>query len=120
MAFEVLEHIEDDHAALRQWLGWLKPGGILLMSVPAHPSQWNEADVWAGHFRRYRKRELLGLVEENGLVLEHVECMGFPLANITERMQARGIERELKDGGDSDNSQRKKNRHGPKPNTITR
>src|SRR3546814_2416743 len=52
MAFEVLEHIEDDHAALRQWLGWLKPGGILLMSVPAHPSQWNAADVWAGHFRR--------------------------------------------------------------------
>src|SRR3546814_6549126 len=72
MAFEVLEHIEDDHAALRQWLGWLKPGGILLMSVPAHPSQWNAADVWAGHFRRYRKRELLGLVEENVLELEHV------------------------------------------------
>src|SRR3546814_20907381 len=99
MAFEVLEHIEDDHAALRQWLGWLKPGGILLMSVPAHPSQWNAADVWAGHFRRYRKRELLGLVEENGLELEHVECMGFPLANITERMQARGIERALKEIG---------------------
>src|SRR3546814_16939764 len=82
------------------------------MSVPAHPSQWNAADVWAGHFRRYRKRELLGLVEENGLELEHVECMGFPLANITERMQARGIERELKDGGDSGDRQSNNNSSG--------
>src|SRR3546814_17586530 len=76
------------------------------MSVPAHPSQWNAADVWAGHFRRYRKRELLGLVEENGLELEHVECMGFPPAQITERMQARAIERELKAGGDRRDRQR--------------
>lgn len=112
MAFEVLEHIEDDHAALRQWVSWLKPGGTLLMSVPAHPSQWNAADVWAGHFRRYRKRELVALVEENGLQLEHVECMGFPLANITERMQARGIERELKDSGDSGDRQSNNDRSG--------
>src|SRR5690606_20858692 len=72
MAFEVLEHIDDDHAAMRHWANWLRPGGTLLFSVPAHPAQWNAADVWAGHFRRYRKRELVDIVRENGLELEHI------------------------------------------------
>src|ERR1051326_6090556 len=35
-AFEVLEHIEDDAAALAEWAGRLRPGGWLLLSVPAH------------------------------------------------------------------------------------
>lgn len=112
MAFEVLEHIEDDHAAFRQWASWLKPGGTLLISVPAHPSQWNAADVWAGHFRRYRKHELKKLVEENGLQLEHIECMGFPLANVTERMQARGIARDLKVSSDHGDRQNNNDRSG--------
>lgn len=120
MAFEVLEHIEDDHAALRQWASWLKPGGTLLVSVPAHPSQWNAADVWAGHFRRYRKHELLKLVQENGLHLEHVECMGFPLANITERMQARGIERELKVSGGHGDREYNNNRSGIERSHVLR
>ena len=93
MAFEVLEHIEDDQAALAEWASWLEPGGTLLMSVPAHPRQWNAADVWAGHFRRYQKGELLRRIADAGLRVEHVECFGFPLGNLTERMQARGIAR---------------------------
>lgn len=112
MAFEVLEHIEDDHAAMRQWCEWLRPGGTLLLSVPAHPRKWNAADVWAGHYRRYRKRELLALVDENGLELEHVECMGFPLANLTERMQARGIERRQRQGEDRGDRQSNNDRSG--------
>lgn len=95
MAFEVLEHIEDDSAALNQWSRWLVPGGTLLMSVPAHPWQWNAADVWAGHFRRYRKADLISLVEAAGLQLQHIECTGFPLGNVTEYMQARSIARSV-------------------------
>lgn len=93
MAFEVLEHIEDDRAALAQWASWLEPGGTLLLSVPAHPHQWNAADVWAGHYRRYQKDELLNRIADAGFRIEHVECFGFPLGNLTERMQARGIAR---------------------------
>lgn len=113
MAFEVLEHIEDDRAAMQQWIEWLRPGGTLLFSVPAHPSQWNAADVWAGHYRRYRKRDLVKIVREQGLSLEHIECMGFPLANLTEKMQARGIERELRESGaDRGNRQSNNDRSG--------
>ena len=45
MAFEVLEHIEDDEGALRAWREWLAPGGTLLLSVPAHASKWGAGDV---------------------------------------------------------------------------
>ena len=94
MAFEVLEHIENDKQAIRQWASWLAPGGTLLISVPAHPRLWNAADVWAGHYRRYRKTDLMRTVEAAGLHIEHIECFGFPLGNLTEKMQARGIRRQ--------------------------
>lgn len=93
MAFEVLEHIEDDAAALETWRTWIEPDGLLLMSVPAHPRLWSTADVWAGHYRRYRKQGLLSLLERSGFEVEHIECFGFPLGNLTERIQARSIAR---------------------------
>lgn len=112
LAFEVLEHIEDDAAVLKQWASWLQPGGTLLLSVPAHPRQWNAADVWAGHFRRYRRRDLVDRLTRAGLRVEHVECLGFPLGNLTERMQARGIERTMKQAGDASQRQANNDRSG--------
>lgn len=84
VALDVLEHIEDDLAALKQWAGWLEPGGTLLVSVPAHTRRWGAGDVWAGHFRRYDRAPLLEVTRAAGLLVEHVECYGFPYANLTE------------------------------------
>ena len=112
MAFEVLEHIEDDARAFAQWATWLAPGGTLLLSVPAHPRQWNAADVWAGHYRRYRKKDLVRLVRDAGLELEHVECIGFPLGNLSERMQARGFEREVRRTGQAGQRETNNDRSG--------
>ena len=53
LAFEVLEHIEDDVSALREWWNGVKFPGHRLLSVPAHPERWNASDEWEGHFRRY-------------------------------------------------------------------
>src|SRR4029450_1284452 len=50
-AFEVLEHIEDDGAALRSWRERLTPRGHLLISVPAHPARFGLSDRYVGHFR---------------------------------------------------------------------
>lgn len=83
-AFDVLEHIEDDLGTLTHWMTWLKPGGQLLMSVPAHTRRWNAGDEWAGHYRRYDRQPLLTLLARAGLDVVHVENYGFPLANITE------------------------------------
>ena len=93
---EVLEHIEDDAAALTQWAGWLKPEGTLVLSVPAHPRLWNGRDVWAGHYRRYRKADLEGVFAKAGLEIETLECYGFPLANVLEVLAARRFRHLLK------------------------
>lgn len=89
VALEVLEHIEDDGATLARWRGWLKPDGLLLLSVPAHPRRWNATDVWAGHVRRYQRDGLQRLLVEAGFFVVHLECYGFPLANILEPIRAR-------------------------------
>lgn len=100
-AFEVLEHIEDDHAALDDWAKLLKPGGTLIVSVPAHPERWNPADVWAGHYRRYRREDLSGLIEKAGFELQTMQSYGYPLANIMERLSARIYARQTaRRGGD--------------------
>jgi SAM-dependent methyltransferase len=82
LAFEVLEHIEDDRAALATWASWLKPRGHLVISVPAHQRRWTASDVWAGHYRRYEQAQLTGLLEASGFQIRQVECYGFPLSNM--------------------------------------
>lgn len=94
-AFDVLEHIEEDAAALEQWHSWLRPGGVLLLSVPAHGSRWNAGDVWAGHYRRYEREGLVRLLAQNGFSVRVFECYGFPLANLTERIGAPMYQRKL-------------------------
>lgn len=51
----VLEHIEDDDGALRDIAAVLKPGGRIILWVPALPMLYGEFDRKVGHFRRYRK-----------------------------------------------------------------
>jgi SAM-dependent methyltransferase len=105
MAFEVLEHIENDRDALMQWRKWLKPGGILLLSVPAHMRQWTASDEWAGHYRRYERKTLEALLgEECGFVIEHFESYGSPLANLIDpvrsRVHAGQLRRRTREGCD--------------------
>lgn len=94
-AFDVLEHIEDDGHALDQWMSWLRPGGQLCLSVPAHSSRWGAGDVWAGHYRRYDRESFKALLMDRGLLIQHFECYGFPLANLTEAMGNRTYRRLL-------------------------
>lgn len=100
MAFEVLEHIEHDLAALRQWRSWLQPGGTLLLSVPSHMKKWNPSDVWAGHFRRYEREPLAALVRSAGFEVRSLACYGFPVANVVERIRAGKYAREVDDTAD--------------------
>lgn len=95
MSFEVIEHLRDDIGALREWREYLKPGGRMILSTPAHPSRWNAADEWAGHVRRYTRQQLVDAVEKAGFIVEKVECYGFPLANVMEVLRARAYGRKL-------------------------
>jgi len=99
-AFDVLEHIEDDAQALNEWIRWLAPRGELILSVPAHRSRWGAGDEWAGHWRRYDRRDIQELIASQGLEIIHFECYGFPLANATEFFGNASYRRMIKQRAD--------------------
>jgi SAM-dependent methyltransferase len=65
--FDVLEHLEDDGAAVRELSKLLRPGGILAATVPAFASLWGRQDVVSRHFRRYTRRALIRLLHTEGV-----------------------------------------------------
>lgn len=56
--FDVLEHIREDGAALKNIESLLSPGGIALLTIPAFQFLWSDHDTVAHHVRRYTKRDL--------------------------------------------------------------
>lgn len=86
VAGEVLEHIEDHRAALAEGARVLRPCGVLALSVPAHPSWFGPSDEWAGHIRRYTRRELTETIESAGLALERLRPWGFPVSALYHRV----------------------------------
>jgi len=67
VAFDVLEHIDDDDAAAAEIARVLRPGGTVLIAVPADPRLWSAHDEAVGHVRRYTRPELVSLLTRNGL-----------------------------------------------------
>jgi SAM-dependent methyltransferase len=81
--FEVLEHIENDLEALRQWSRYLKRGGNILLSVPAHQKKYGKSDELVGHLRRYERSQILRLLEDAGYSdIKMINC-GFPISEIS-------------------------------------
>lgn len=70
--FDVLEHVDDDVAALKGIADCLAPNGKLLLTVPAFPFLWSAHDVVHHHHRRYTKKELRAVVKAAGLRLDTV------------------------------------------------
>jgi SAM-dependent methyltransferase len=90
-AFDVIEHIDDDRAALASIAAKLRPAGKLVMTVPAHQWMWSAHDIVNHHKRRYSKRALKALIESSPLKLERIgyfNSLLFPLA-IAERAASR-------------------------------
>ena len=79
-AYDVLEHIEDDRAALNQFRAALRPGGGILLTVPQHAWLWSPADTYARHHRRYRRDELLCKLRECDF--EVLGCTSFHTLNL--------------------------------------
>jgi len=83
LALDVIEHVKDDIAALREAHRVLRPGGVLVLTVPAFMSLWRSHDELYGHYRRYSKAALLAAVRAAGFETERCEftkCLFyFPL-----------------------------------------
>lgn len=79
-SLNVLEHIPDDAAALAELRRVLRPGGRMLLYVPAFMLLFSSMDRRVGHIRRYRRRPLARLVEKAGFtidVVRYVDSLGF-------------------------------------------
>ena len=80
---DVVEHIADDIAALKAMAECLKPGGKILITVPAHQWMWSAHDVVNHHHRRYSKAGLTSVIRAAGLEprkLGYFNSLLFPLA----------------------------------------
>jgi SAM-dependent methyltransferase len=80
---DVIEHIDDDVAALKAMADALKPGGRILIAVPAHQWMWSAHDVVNHHKRRYSKRTLDAAIRAAGLThngLRWFNSLLFPVA----------------------------------------
>ncbi len=69
-SLDVLEHLDDDVAALREYARVVAPGGHLLLMTPAYQWLFSDHDRWAGHRRRYTARRLTAAVRAAGLEVE--------------------------------------------------
>lgn len=90
-ALDVIEHIDDDRAALASIARRLKRGGKLLVTVPAHQWMWSAHDVANHHHRRYSKAALGKLIGSSPLRLDRLgyfNSLLFPLA-IADRMASK-------------------------------
>ena len=79
-SLNVFEHIQNDSVALKEIHQKLKPGGALLIYVPAFACLWTRLDEKVCHHRRYTKKTLRRLVEQEGFVIEdarYADCLGF-------------------------------------------
>ncbi len=71
VCMNVLEHIEDDRGTLSRFRGLLRPGGKLVLVVPAYRWLYNPLDAHDGHFRRYERAELNERLRTAGFDLIH-------------------------------------------------
>ncbi len=95
-AFDVLEHLDDDLAALRELRRVLTPGGRLLVTVPAFMMLWSGHDVALHHRRRYRRPELRQRLREAGL---RVDWLSYYNAALFPPVAAVRLARRLVGGG---------------------
>jgi len=95
-AFDVIEHIDDDQAALASIATKLKPGGTFMMTVPAHQWMWTAHDAVNHHKRRYSKRGLGRLINRSPMRLVkmgYFNSLLFPLA-VAERTVSKLLGKE--------------------------
>ena len=74
---DIVEHVDDDEAALAEITRVAAPGAVLLLSAPLHQSRWTSFDDFVGHRRRYEPQDLLAKLERHGLSVERSAAYGM-------------------------------------------
>ena len=97
---DVLEHIEQDAASAAEALRLLRPGGILVATVPAYQWLYSARDAHHHHFRRYGKQQFAALwrhTDAKVVLLSHYNSLLFPLA-AAQRLASKAVSTRKKPG----------------------
>jgi SAM-dependent methyltransferase len=100
-AFDVVEHCDPEAQALSELKRVLRPGGRLLLSVPAYQWAWTDHDVRAGHHRRYTRPRLLAAVRGAGF---DVRRCSYGFAGVFPAFAAERLLRRVRPAAPGDDS----------------
>lgn len=93
-ALDVIEHLDDDVAAFREFRRVVAPGGLIVVTAPAYRWAWSEHDERLGHRRRYVRAELHAAAQAAGLTVlrcSHFHSWLTPLAFAVRRTPAKRL-----------------------------
>ncbi len=93
LALDVIEHLDDDQAAVTRLAQLVRPGGWLILSVPALPELFSEFDTIQGHRRRYRPASLRAVFDGTGLSDPSLLWWGSWMVPILSRRRSRTLGR---------------------------
>lgn len=97
-ALDVVEHLQEDALAVREFLRVLRPGGVVVLTAPAFPALWSRWDVALGHRRRYRRSQLVHLLRQAGALpirVAYINTLAFPAVWLLRRLQDLGTPRRV-------------------------
>ena len=100
---DVIEHTDDDVRSLRELRRVTRPGGALLVTVPAYPALWSHHDEVNGHRRRYTRRTLRAAAEAAGWRIERMTA--FNIAYLAPAALVRLARRRANGRGGGDGSE---------------
>lgn len=103
LMMDVLEHVEDDLALLKDYVDKVPVGARFVITVPAFSFLWSPHDVFLGHYRRYNLSQVSDLVDRAGLELErgcYFFGLVFPLAALVRILSKSGTGNEAEAGSD--------------------
>lgn len=114
--FEVLEHVKDDNAVVKKIYSLLDQDGYCVFSVPAHQKKWSILDEWAGHFRRYERKDIEKLLQDNNFSIKRIYSYGFPLVNFLRFIQKKLVKKSSVADGMEENTKKSgiDRKHGEK------
>jgi SAM-dependent methyltransferase len=95
VAFDILEHIDEDHLAAEEISRVLRPGGTALVAVPCDMRLWSAHDVAVGHVRRYTRETLVTVVEKAGLIVDDLRSWNVLLRPVVARRRHRSAGSDL-------------------------
>jgi SAM-dependent methyltransferase len=89
LALDVIEHIDDDGDAVTKLKQLARPGGVVIVSVPALPEFFTEFDEIQGHRRRYLPESLQAAFQDSGLVVQRIFWWGQWLVPMLRRQRSK-------------------------------